>query len=310
MRIHIQLHGKANKISLPLRYGIHLTEKHQVKGDLEDFVCDQQGTKMQSEFEREKGRRHYLGVLRLACADTTQGDIRIKLRAVIQEPNRSGFDPSLVTVLGIDATPGDSSITKHLDGMLQRHRITTEDIRTIFFEEYSKGKIQDSNDLEVIFQERIAPFAQVNPGDRMSETIANNPESITRVLDAVPLDPSDEGLKRPMTTYPLDLANAKYSYVMAEAYIENVRLIDDRICFDYVNETGELQTIKSFKLGHFPKLKSLHSTAIDYFRQRQGDRAFFSICIADNYASGLLAESVTAISLQLMRSGSERRGTN
>ena len=303
MQIHIQLHGKANKISLPLRFGIHLTEQHQVKAQLEDFSYDENGTKMQSEYERDKGRRHYIGTLKLLPPSHSADDIRVKLRAVIQDPHVNHFDPALVTVLGVEQTPGDNAVTKHLEGMLQRHRITIEDIRTIFFNEYTNGNIRDSNDLETVFSTKIAPNAVVEPGDRTSETIAENPEEITAIIDNAPIDSSDEGLKKPMSIYPLNIPSTKYSYVLAEAYIENVTITDDRICFEYVDNYGQLTPIKSFKMSNFPRLRKLHKTAIEYFKERDGSRAFFSICIADNYADGLLAESVTAISLQLMRRG-------
>ena len=104
MQIHIQLHGKANKVSLPLRFGIHLTERHQVKAQLEDFSYDEDATKMQSEYERDKGRRHYIGTLKILSPSDSAENIRVKLRAVVQDPHLNHFDPVLVTVLGVEQT--------------------------------------------------------------------------------------------------------------------------------------------------------------------------------------------------------------
>ena len=103
-----------------------------------------------------------------------------------------------------------------------------------------------------------------------------------------------------MSYKPLPIEGVKYQYVLADAYIENVRIENDCIAFSCINSKGEVQEMHSFKLSPRPHLNSLHTYAFNYLKDREQQRALFAICDTDP-CRGFIAESVTAISLQLMR---------
>ena len=186
--------------------------------------------------------------------------------------------------------------------MLQRHRITVEDNRTLLTStqrKYPRLKRFGNCIFDTNRTQRLGGTGRPNVWDNCGKSRRNycHHRQCANRLDR-------RGWKADVNL-SVEYTH-QYSYVLAEAYIENVTITDDRICFEYVDNHGQLTPIKSFKMGNFPRLRNLHKTAIEYFMERDGSRAFFSICIADNYADGLLAESVTAISLQLMRRGIKR----
>ena len=87
---------------------------------------------------------------------------------------------------------------------------------------------------------------------------------------------------------------------MADTYIEDVRIEDDMIKFRCIDSKGELREMHSFKLSPRKHLSALHEYAIKYLQSRQEQRALIAICNSEP-CKGFFAESVTAISLQLMK---------
>jgi hypothetical protein len=106
----------------------------------------------------------------------------------------------------------------------------------------------------------------------------------------------------------LSIPNVKYKYVMADTYIEDVRIEDDMIKFKCIDSKGEPREMHSFKLSPRKHLSSLHQYAFEYLKSRQEQRALFAVCNSDP-CKGFFAESVTAISLQLMRSDTAKKMT-
>ena len=63
MDVFINLYGKLNRASLPLRFGFSLSQSHQSFATLDDEVFDPVGTNRQRGDEINQGRKHFLGTL-------------------------------------------------------------------------------------------------------------------------------------------------------------------------------------------------------------------------------------------------------
>lgn len=296
MKIFVPPNGHANKYTIPLRFGLVLRKEDCWSVLLENAEFDKEGTENQTKSDREKGRKHYIGVLKFSSPDSGI-EIETEIRAVLEMPTSADKLPLLKTVLGVHTTKGDNTISRFLEGLHQKGRISTEDIRTIFHRAYSEGRISDANDVQDIYEQEIKSQATI---DANEPKLQSNPEILTEATRTPSVEELD--LHAPMISKPLLIPGVKLTYVMANAYIENVRVENDMIKFDFINSDGQPDTIHSFRLSTRPYLKHLHKHAYDYFKDREEQRAMFAVCTND-HCFGFLAESVTAISLQMMRAG-------
>ena len=296
MKIFVPPYGHANRYTIPLRFGFVIDHADCWDVDLDDALIDQEGTDNQTKRNRDLGRQHYVGTLKFRPAGQ-HAEVKEKIRAVIEPPNQADKLPLLVTVLNVSNTKGDNSISSYLEEMAKRGRITTEDIRTVFHEAYVKGRIQTSYDIQEIYETEIKPTAEIAPEE---PGIQQNPEIVSGATENPPTE--EIGLRAPMISKPLPVPKVKLTYAMADAYIENVRVHDDKIWINFIDQAGELKTAHSFKLSTRPHLKHLQDYTIQYLQDRQEQRAIFAYCTSE-HCYGFLAESVTAISLQLLRAG-------
>lgn len=296
MKIFIPFNGHANKFTFPLRFGYVLEKSECWNASFEDEEFDPKGTEDQRKSDRDKGRKHYLGTLIFESPEKGI-QIREKIRGVLEMPTSSDKLPLLVTVLGTENTKGDNTISPFLEGLHQKGKITTEEIRTVFHKAYVEGRILNANDVQEIFESEIQSKAQV---DRAEPALQQHPEVVAEATNTPAIE--DVDLHSPMTVKPLPIPGVKLTYAMANAYIENVRISDDKIWFDAIDENGQKQSFHSFKLSTRPYLSHLHDYAFEYFKEREEQRAVFAFCTTD-YCFGFIAESVTAISLQMMKAG-------
>ena len=300
MDIYFSKFGHSNKSVLPLRFGVSISEKHQQYCYLENYHFDKEGTDRQRPDEIAKGRNHYLGTLVIPPPEPIGENINLHGRWIIQKPTVEQRRPSLVTVLreDLDDFRSDLTVTKHLEGMLKRNKVNTEEIIDYMHPAYLQGKIQNSNDLQEILENEIIPNR-----DYPKALPPSNGGIIDVPPPDVPQEPeedhSDEE-RSPLVFEPLKMkASIKYRYIWADAFILDVGLSDRKLWVSVINSKGEEQTIESFEIRNH--LIAHHEYALKYLESRKGQRAFFAICVSDPYV-GTLAESVTSIALELMRS--------
>jgi hypothetical protein len=281
--------------------GMAITEKHQQFATLENAAYDEVGTRGQRPEEIDRGNRHYFGTLIVPNVNPSLDQpYKFDCKVVLGVPRSSEQSPPVITLLRKDSNRGDMTVTSHIDRMLKRGQITTHDLITVFHPAYLEGKIQSSNDCEDIFRSQIENLVinQVNV-DSVSQEIIKNPESVVKTI----LESEIEGvqLRAPAKFQKLSIPHVRYEYVMADAYIEDVRIENDMIQFKCVDSSGAMRNLHSFKLSPRKHLSALHNYAFDYLKSRQEQRALIAICNSDP-CRGFFAESVTAISLQLMKS--------
>ena len=299
MKIFMNMYHHSNKSVLPLRFGVSISKPQQQSCDLINYDPDPVGTNRQRPDEIENGREHYVGTLLIPATEISGANIQLNGRWVIGEPRTGGHRPFLVTALreNLDDLRSDLTVTKHLEEMLKRNRVSTEEIIEYMHPAYLEGRIQNSNDLEDILANEIipnrpktGPLPSPNGGiiDTPLPDIPQQPED----------DPGDED-RRPLVFEPLKLkAGIKYQYVWADAFILDVGLSDRKLWIRVINSKGDEQTLESFEVRDH--LIALHEYAFKYLESRKGQRAFFAICVSDRYR-GTLAESVTSIALEKMR---------
>lgn len=305
MNIFLGINGHANNSSLPLRLGIRITQTHQQYSKLESSSYDESGTRGQRQQEIEDGKKHYVGILVIPNEDKNiSNPYRLECRVVLAEPRSVRESPPVVTVLKTDNNTGDLTVTRHLEGMLKRGKINPDDLIKIFHPAYIKGDIKSSNDCEEIFEKNIRNSTDIiSSNDTTVAALIRNPEPVIKAIEEVSNDDAD--LKAPPKFKKMNLTGVKYDYVMADAYISDVRLENDSIKLNCINSQGVEQLLHSFKLSPRPHLSALHKYAFDYLKERENQRAVFAICTSEN-CRGYIAESVTAIALQLMRAGGKR----
>ena len=306
MRVFLPVRGHANDVPLPLRFGIQITDSSQENMTLHDPSYDDEGTNGQRPVEIERGNCHYLGTLEIK---TPTGELLKSeyCRVVLEMPNRDDRAPKVITIMAADSelVKGDSTVTRHLGGMKKNGRITNKDLLECFHPAYIEGRIRDSNDCEMVWQEYSSKHdSKLEVSDSVNRSVMNGLaadqqhfESLMSVhdLDEVPLTAA-------LTYIPMNLPNVKYDYVMADAYVHDVQRIADRIHVTVTNSKGVVQTLKSFPLNDKTRhLAAFHEYAFDYLQSRIEQRAKFAI-----EKSGTLAESVTAIALQMNRIGIEK----
>ena len=300
MDIYLGINGHANTASLPLRMGIRVTERHQQFATLESATHDELGTNSQRQDEIAQGRRHYRGTLVVPKEGQDQGEpYRLNCRVVLGEPKRYDPRPPVITVLRSDFSKGDLTVTKHIEEMLRRGQITPDDLIQVFHPAYINGQVSSSNDCEEIFRTQIQQIRVDKPAsDATVNAILSNPIPVATAIAQTTSDSTN--IKGPPHFRKLPISGVKYEYQMVDAYIEDVRLEDDMIRLNCIDSKGHKRDLHSFKLSPRPHLAALHKYAFDYLSSRQEQRAIFAICDSEP-CKGFLAESVTAIALQLMK---------
>lgn len=296
VKVFVGLYGHLNGSVLPLRFGIALTEHKQRFCTLVDYTYDEEGTNRQRPDEVKKGRKHFLGTLQIPSDFLELKAPPLCGRWVIEPPEEAGKLPSVITGLREDLTglKGDITVTKHLDEMLKRNRVTTEEIIKYMHPEYVAGKIMNSNDLELILEDVIRPSRGPSPIPSDGPVVELPP------VPTAPSDPSDETNDRyPLVYEPMAFgSNIKYEYVWADAFILDAGMEDKLIWAKIINSKGEEQTIRSFAIRDH--LRIHHDYALQYLLTRKEQRGYMAICISKPY-EGVLAESVTSIALDLYK---------
>ena len=311
MKVFVPQFKHINKSVLPLRFGVSITQTHQSFCELTNYEYDDEGTKRQRGDEKSRGNKHYLGTLIVNNEDRNDQPINLKGRFVISPPREGHERDVVVTALreDIENLKSDIAVTKHLEGMLKRGRVTTQEIIEYFHPEYMSGKINESNDLEDVFQNLIRPIkAEAIPSvTKADQGIVECADEIISSINELELEGGEPGSpngkspnrKRPLTYKPLHLKSSiKFKYVMAEAYVVDAGRADGKVWVECINSKGEIQKLQSFALRSH--LAHHHEHAVRYLENRKGERAFFAICMSPGY-EGTLAESVTSIALHLMR---------
>ena len=299
MNIFISLNGHANQATIPLRMGVTLRKEHQAHARLHDAQYDDEGTRSQRQNEIDKGRKHYLGELVVQPENEGDEEIRLSCRAVLSEPRTHYQDPGLVTILRSDGNKGDLTVSLALESLLKKNKISTEDIISYFHKPYIEGQIRDSHDVYEMYSQIPKDKVVYTGGDSTGGAVLGNPGAVGGSMGG---DDVEGDLLSPPIFKPMNISGVSYSYSMADAYIDNVRLDNDMIVLETVNSKGEKADIHSFKLSSRPHLSKLHQYAYDYLKGREGQRGYFAVCTTGP-CKGFLAESVTAIALQMQKSG-------
>ena len=299
MKVFIGLNGHTNQESLPLRFGISITETHQQFASLEDDSFDPNGTNRQRQDEIERGNKHYRGTLAIPNVEQGKEPYRCLCRVVLGIPKNDQQSPPVVTILTQEYSHGDLTVTKHISGMVKRGRISLEDIINFLHPEYMAGNVKDSNDVEEIYSSTILP----SRSDPITSTSINDAaiiESSSDILNVIEsFSIEDSELLSVPTFKKIPLNNkVKYNYLMADAYIADAYMKDDKIFIDVIGTNTEITHLHSFKQRDH--LFHHHQISLKYLQSRIGQRAYFAVCTSKP-CKGFLAESVTSISLQLMK---------
>ena len=309
MDVFINQFSHVNKSVLPLRFGLCITQTHQSFAKLNNEVFDPIGTDRQRGDEKDRGNQHFLGTLLIKKENKNHGYYECKGRFVIAPPPPERDLNRVVTALLDDITnlKNDIATTKHLEGMLKRNRITTEEIIQYLHPFYLHGKVRDSNDIEEILSSEVIPGRDKleTPKSSSDQMIIDSGDEIIETIDGFGSSETDElepEVVGPLLFEPLKLKpSIKYSYVMADAYVIDAGRNANRVWVKIINSKGNEQTLESFSARSH--LMEHHDKTAKYLSSRIGQRAFMAICVSDNY-NGVLAESVTSIALDLMK---ERR---
>lgn len=299
MELFLGMNGHANNESLPLRFGMRITEQYQQFVELVDEFYDEDGTKGQRPKEVESGNRHYIGKLVIPNADKSQSNYFAECRVVVGIPHNSTQNPPIVTILRKEFSPGDITVTKHISGMLKRGKITVADIIKYLHPAYIEGRISNSNDVEEVFSNEILPARDktVVTTSHADASILKSSEDIKKVIESFELDETELKAKPTFLSLPMS-REVKYEYAMADAYIENAWSADDKIWVEVIGSDGAIKLLHSFKVRDH--LVEHHEVTLEYLKSRIGQRAHFAVCMSEP-CKGFLAESVTSISLQLMK---------
>jgi predicted transcriptional regulator YdeE len=308
VKLYLPLYGHANQTSLPLRFGIYLSEKHQCFCELEDAIFDEESTNSQRVNEIEKGRKHYTGKLSFDASDKSHKLGPYECRVVVEMPTSAEQSPKIITVMGNGSVKGDLTVTRHIEGMLKRNQITRDDLVSIFHPAYIAGKINDSNDCENLWRDKVQSQVSEldirdNQNKSLQKSLASDDSNFDEIMAVNDIEETD--VKAPLSYTKMIIPNVNYEYVMADAYVESVTRVNNKIVISFINSKGQFQKIESFPLlDRLKHLEPLHDYAFEYLKNRQEQRAKIAICVSDGYR-GTFAESVTAIALQLSRKGKQ-----
>jgi len=306
MDVFINQFGHINKSVLPLRFGLRITQTHQSFASLDNEIFDPLGTDRQRGDEKDRGNQHFLGTLSINKEIKSDGQYKCKGRFVIAPPPLDK-DLNVVVTAFLDDSENlknDIATTKHLEGMLKRNRITTQEIIQYLHAAYLDGKLKDSNDIEEILSNEIVPsrIKTDTPISGSDQIIIDSGPAIIDTIDGLdnPVsDYPDHGIKGPLLFKPLTLnPSIRFSYVMADAYVIDAGQANGRVWAKVINSKGNVQVLESFSARSH--LLHHHTKTAEYLSSRIGERAFMAICVSDKY-NGVLAESVTSIALDLMR---------
>ncbi|MDC1252871.1 hypothetical protein N8Z46_05345, partial [Amylibacter sp.] len=288
----------ANKESLPLRYGLQIQETHQQFCTLHNATLDEDGTKTQRQNEIEKGRKHYRGKLEIKKIDPNKYFENFETRCVIEETKDQSKLSPIVTLLR-DGSRSDLATTQHIGNMVKRGKIDVKDIIKYLHPEYIDGNIRDSIDVEEIYQEKILPLRQGSQIE-LEGTGLNTSHDLPKIKESIESIPDDESsLSFQPTFKKLELSSSvKYKYSMADAFVEDVWMDNEKIYLKVIGSSDESKTLHSFKQRSH--LVVHHQKTFEYLKSRIGQRAIFAVCISEP-CKGFLAESVTSIALQIMK---------
>ena len=299
MDIYINLNRHANQVTIPLRMGVTLRKEHQTHARLHDAQYDDEGTRSQRQKEIDNGNKHYLGELVVKPEKEGDEEIRLSCRAVLSEPRAHYQDPGLVTILRSDGNKGDLTVSMALESLKKKNKISTEDIIKYFHKPYIEGNIHDSLDVYEIYSQIPKAGSVDTGGDTTGGAVLEDPAAVAGAMGG---DDIDGELLAPPIFKPMKISGVSYSYSMADAYIDKVRFDNDMIVLETINSKGEKAEIHSFKLSSRPHLSKLHQYAYEYLKNREGQRGYFAVCTSGP-CKGFLAESVTAIALQMQKNG-------
>lgn len=305
LNVFINLYRHINSSVLPLRYGYQLSERHQRFAQIKDAEFDSKATDNQRGDERKKGRKHYRGILKVKNENKSLKSHEFEGQWVLEPPFRDDEYNSIVTGFrpSLENLRGSLSVTRHIDGLLKDNKINATDIIDYLHPLYLEGNIKTSNDVQAAYEKSILPIKQGKPiisagGD---DNIVDSGADIVNVAGTLPGDnsgdPTSDDLKLPLKYKKLPLKSVKYDYVMADAFIEDAGTQDNKIWVKLINSKGKKQTLYSFSTREH--LKEHHEVSLNYLKSRIGHRAVLAICTSPPY-SGVLAESVTSIALQLL----------
>ena len=298
MKLFLGIKGHANTESLPLRYGLQIQETHQQFCTLHNAIHDVDGTKTQRQNEIEKGRKHYLGKLEIKEIDPNKYYKIFETRCVIEETKDQSKLSPIVTLLR-DGSRSDLATTQHIGNMVKRGKLDVKDIIEFLHPEYIDGNIRDSTDVEEIYQEKILPSRQGSQIE-LEGTGLNTSHDLPKIKESIESIPDDESsLSFPPTFKKLELSSSvRYKYSMADAFVEDVWMDNEKIYLKVIGSSDESKTLHSFKQRSH--LVVHHQKTFEYLKSRIGQRAIFAVCTSEP-CKGFLAESVTSIALQIMK---------
>ena len=298
MKLFLGIKGHANTESLPLRYGLQIQETHQQFCTLHNAIHDVDGTKTQRQNEIEKGRKHYLGKLEIKEIDPNKYYKIFETRCVIEETKDQSKLSPIVTLLR-DGSRSDLATTQHIGNMVKRGKLDVKDIIEFLHPEYIDGNIRDSTDVEEIYQEKILPSRQGSQIE-LEGTGLNTSHDLPKIKESIESIPDDESsLSFPPTFKKLELSSSvRYKYSMADAFVEDVWMDNEKIYLKVIGSSDESKTLHSFKQRSH--LVVHHQKTFEYLKSRIGQRAIFAVCMSEP-CKGFLAESVTSIALQIMK---------
>lgn len=304
MQVYIDKDAHINKSVLPLRFGISITQTHQTEGIIKKAQFDKKDTDMQKAWERKRGRKVYRGTLVFKKVNEKEGSHYCKGKFAIEPQKKGNGCKKVVTALRLDIEKleDNNTITKHLEGMLKREQVSTDEIIKFLHPAYLDGKIRDSNCLEDVLRETVAPSQPKSglPKSASDQAIIESGPTITKTANEIDVDyDEDEEDIKPLVFKKLNLKpSIKYDYVMADAHVLDAGQGNNYIWVKVINSKGVEQELQSFLVREH--LSHHHDRALEYFKSRIGGRAFMAICVSEEF-KGVLAESVTSIALDLMR---------
>lgn len=305
LKVFINIYRHINSSVLPLRYGCKLSEPHQRFAEIRDAEFDVKATDNQRGDERDKGRKHYKGILSVRNENRSLRNHEFEGQWVLEPPFRDNEYDSVVTGFrpSLENLRGSLSVTRHIDGLLKDNKINSNDIINVLHPLYLEGSIKTSNDVQSVYETQILPGKQNEPiistgsDDPIVDSGNDIVSTATTLSGDTSSDQTDDDLKMPLRYKQLPLKSVKYEYVLADAFIENAGVEGNKIWVKVINSKGEEQTLYSFAIREH--LKAHHEVSLEYLKSRVGHRALLAICTSEPY-SGVLAESVTSIALQLL----------
>ena len=193
MKVFLGLHGHTNSESLPLRFGVQISQTHQQFATLEHAIFDESGTNKQRPDEIDRGNKHYLGDLCIPNALKGEAPTCYACRVVLGNPRHSDQAPPIITILRQDFSHGDLTVTKHISGMLKRGRLSIDEVIKYLHPQYINGNINDSNDIEEIHSNNIIPsrnlkVISISTSDR---SIIESAEEIKASINSFSIDESN-----------------------------------------------------------------------------------------------------------------------